>query len=73
MAVAFTFLQGQVLPMERKISTAGLFLLSAETIFIQAQFIVQLYFSLQPCESRLPAKEKCPNEYGKLRLFGRKR
>ena len=48
-------------------------LLSAETVFIQAQFFVRLYFSLQPCKSRLTAKEKSPNEYGILRLFGQQK
>lgn len=32
-----------------------------------------MYFSLQPCSNRRTAKRKSPNEYGILRLFGRKR
>jgi len=39
MAVAFTFLQGQVLLMERKISTAGLF-----SSICQGRFHSSLFF-----------------------------
>ncbi len=51
----------------------GFSLYFATIILAKNWLLVRSYFSLQSCSNRLTAKRISPNEYGILRLFGRKK